>query len=59
MSVNKIMGEVRGKLAEAEKGVRLSQWPDTGEGRGRAVSFLGAVDAGVRGAISALKGEEG
>lgn len=59
MSVNKIMGEVRGKLAEAEKGVRLSQWPDTDEGRESAVSFLETVDADVRGAISALKGEEG
>ena len=59
MSVNKIMGEVRGKLAEAEKGVRLSQWPDTDEGRGSAVSFLEAVDMYVRATISALKGEEG
>ncbi|OUO35301.1 hypothetical protein [Olsenella sp. An290] len=59
MNVNKIMGEVRGKLAEAEKGVRLSQWPDTDEGRESAVSFLEAVAADVRGAISALKGEEG
>ena len=52
------MGEVRGKLAEAEKGVRLSHWPDTDEGRESAVSFLEAVAADVRGAISVLKGEE-
>lgn len=59
MSVNKIMGEVRGKLAEAEKGVRLSQWPDTDEGRESAVAFLEAVDMYVRATISALNGEEG
>lgn len=58
MNVNKTMGEVRGKLAEAEKGVRLSHWPDTDEGRESAVSFLEAVAADVRGAISVLKGEE-
>ena len=59
MNVNKTMSEVRGKLAEAEKSFRLSQWPDTDEGRESAASFLEAVDADVRGAISALKGEEG
>ena len=59
MKVNKIMRKVRGKFEEYDTIAHLCWWPDTDEGRESAVSFLEAVAADVRGAISALKGEEG